>query len=594
MSYGARVQMTTGLAATERMRTIACAFVMLAVLLAGPLARPAHAETMLGARLSGGLDGALARFPGAAAIVVRDRATGYRYAQSDDRVFYAASLYKLGVMVEAYRQAAAGLISLDGTAVTIEDEDTGPDGWYTPVGVTLTVREAIERMITLSDNSPSHALLRLLDPHNVNATTDALGLRQTRINTVLPEAEQTLPYNTTSARDMEQLLAGLLSGTVVDAASSAEMLEVLKRQRVNDRLPAGLPDGTVIAHKTGNLDGVAHDVGIIYTPAGPRIVVLLTGDYDSYDDVLTLAETTGAAVYGADVQRLGARIVARDRLPTSVGATKPLNLTLTVTNTSSFTWDARVRLGAHWRGGDGRYVRWDTTRVALPPLAPGASAAVDTQERVPNAEGPFTLEWEMVEEGVAWSGDRVTVPLKLVATAAGLSEPTFLADETAQESAEIAHGARDAGRPAGPPTPVGPRPGVATVPSSGGLPAGSPSSAASGGAPKSSAVGAPRSSVGGVRPAGTTVSTTVKRSTPPPSTVSPAPRTGAAPSPAGHTVVRPLVPATRPATSRAPSTPPARVGAPSHRAVPGSNHVARPSTPSRREREGPQAVPVRR
>ena len=91
------------------MRPLVRAMVAVAILFSPALAtRPADAEMLLGARLNGGLEAALARFPGAAAIVVRDRATGYRYAKSDDRIFYAASLYKLGVMVEAYRQAAAG------------------------------------------------------------------------------------------------------------------------------------------------------------------------------------------------------------------------------------------------------------------------------------------------------------------------------------------------------------------------------------------------------------------------------------------------------------------------------------------------------
>ncbi len=420
--------------------------------------QPADAETVLAVSLSSRLDSSIAQFRGAAALVVRERAAGYRYAYAEDRIFYAASLYKLAVMVEAYRQAAAGLVSLDETTVTIADADTGPDGWYTPAGSTLTLREAISRMITLSDNSPASALLRLLDTHSVNATTAALGLRNTRINAGLPEPEQTLPYNTTSARDMEKLFLGLLGGTVVSPAASGEMLEILKQQRVNDRLPAGLPEGTTIAHKTGNLDGVAHDAGILFTSAGPRIVVLLTGDFDAYEDVIALARSVAGAVYEAHIERLSATVNAAATLPTNALAAKPLPLSLVVTNTSTFAWRDNVRLGAHWRNAEGRYVRWDSARAALPPLLPGESATVGAEERVPNAEGDFTLEWEVVEEGIAWSGDLLAIPLHLVATAESRALPLFVAEEGAPSAAERAR-QRDADEPRStwPATPVGPR-----------------------------------------------------------------------------------------------------------------------------------------
>ncbi len=476
--------------------------------------QPAAAATVLAVSLSSGLDSSVARFRGAAALVVSDRAVGYRYAYAEDRIFYAASLYKLGVMVEAYRQAAAGLVSLDETAVTIAEADTGPDGWYTPAGSTLTLREAISRMITLSDNSPASALLRLLDTHSVNATTAALGLRNTRINTGLPETEQTLPYNTTSARDMEKLFLGLLGGTVVSPAASGEMLEILKQQRVNDRLPAGAPAGTTIAHKTGNLDGVAHDAGILYTPAGPRIVVLLTGNFDAYEDVTALAQSVAGAVYEAHIDRLSAAVNAVATLPTNAPAAEALPLSLVVTNTSTFAWRDNVRLGAHWRNAEGRYVRWDSARAALPPLLPGESATVDAEERVPNAEGDFTLEWEVVEEGVAWSGDLLAIPLHVVATAESRALPLFVAVEGAQSAAERARQPRDVDEPrsTGPDTPVGPRRDRPLGPTSGALPSGPPQGPAPGSLGWASATGSTASaqdaSLAGTAPGPTQGATT--------------------------------------------------------------------------------------
>ncbi len=428
-------------------------------------AHPAAAAVRLSRGLSDRLDSYVAQFHGSAGVVVGDTTSGYRYSYADDRVFGSASLYKLMVMIEAYRQDAAHLLSLDQTTVEIGDDDTGPDGWYTPVGAVLTVREAVERMITLSDNSPAQALLRLLATRNVNATATALGLRDTRINNTLPEAERTAPYNTTTARDMEKLFAGLLAGSVIGTTQSNEMIEVLRRQKVNDRLPSGLPAGAAIAHKTGNLGGLAHDAGIVFTPAGPRIVVLLTGDYASYDDVLALARQLAGDAYSAAIDRLSATMATLSEAPSSVEINQPIRMTLWVVNTSTYAWGDGVRLGAHWRARDGRYLLWDAARAWLPALAPGQAAPVATELLAPTAEGSLVLEWEVVDEGVAWSGDKVALALS-VTNLARANSIAFTDDGSAQAAAERAHNEPDGRkpRPQGPLSPVAPRPTAPTDP----------------------------------------------------------------------------------------------------------------------------------
>lgn len=406
------------------------------------LPAPANAAVMLGT-LPAQLVASVGAFRGTASVVVRDPATGFRYATGDDRVVVSASLYKLGVMVEAYRAATAGELSLDGTTVTITDQDTGPDGWYTDAGTTLSVRDGVERMITVSDNSSAQALLRLLDAHRVNATTTALGLVDTRINTALPPSEQAAPYNTTSARDMDRLFLGLLQGTVVGPTQSRAMLDTLARQQVNDRIPTGVPSTATIAHKTGNLEGVAHDAGVVYTPFGPRIVVVLTTDYASYDDVVQLAGTVGFDAYWYPTDRFSAAVTSAPGTAAQAHAGEKVTVTLQVTNTSTFVWDPSVRLGAHWRDQNGRYVRWDSARVALPVLPPGGSATVSATDVAPAGNGRFTLEWEIVDEGIAWSGDRASLTLSLTSTGAANLAPAL---DPAAEAA--AAGARTAAKAA--------------------------------------------------------------------------------------------------------------------------------------------------
>lgn len=327
------------------------------------------------------IEATLSSFDGDVAVIVADPRRGTSFRHDPDRDFAAASLYKLGVMVEAYRQAAEGRISLD-QSVVVEDWDLGDGGEETPAGTTLAVRDAIERMITVSDNSAAHALLDLLD----------------------------IPGDhTTTASAIERLLSGLVNGAIVSPAASADMLAVLGRQQVNDRLPAGLPAGTPIAHKTGNLDGAAHDAGVIQTPFGPRVVVVLTDGFESYADVIGLMTRIAHAALTLPFETFAAAVAVHDLSSASPGGI--LTATVAVTNNSTFAWTGGFNLASHWRDASFGYVRWDGERAGLPPLPPGQSAVVTYRTLVPASREPLgVLELDVVHEGVAWTGS----PLRVV------------------------------------------------------------------------------------------------------------------------------------------------------------------------------------
>lgn len=363
---------------------------------------PAPASADPGDDASGRLATALGRFSGRAGIVVADALTGAGSYSAADVVFPSASLYKLSVMAEAYRRAGEGTLSLDG-AITITDDDLTSDGYDTEAGTTLSLRGAIERMITVSDNSPALALVRVLGVRRINATSLALGMNSTRINTVLPDEERTAPFNTTTARDVATLLGGLARGTVYGPDASRAMLDTLARQRINDRLPAGLPDGTVIAHKTGNLDGVSHDAGVVFAPAGPRIVVMLTADYDSDDDVIALAERLAALAYATPLDAFTARYAATAQTATVARPGDLLRWSVQVTNASAVAWRATY-LRESIRAVSG--VVQDLGTVPLPALAPGASITVTVNAVGPAAPGKYVLELEAHDDVLSTSAQR--------------------------------------------------------------------------------------------------------------------------------------------------------------------------------------------
>ncbi len=363
---------------------------------------PTPASADPGDEASRQLATALGRFSGRAGIVVADALTAAGSYSDADLVFPSASLYKLSVMAEAYRRAGDGTLSLDDT-ITITGDDLTSDGYDTEAGTTLTIREAIERMITVSDNSPALALIRVLDARRINATSLALGMSSTRMNMPLPPEERTAPFNTTTARDVAALLGGLARGTVFGSAASQAMLGTLARQRINDRLPAGLPDGTVIAHKTGNLDGVSHDAGVVFTPAGPRVVVMLTADYDSEADVITLAERLAALAYETPLDAFTARYAATAQTATVARPSDPLRWSVQVTNASAVAWRAAY-LRESIRSSSG--VVQDLGTVQLPPLAPGASITVTVNAVGPAAPGKYVLELEAYDDVLSTSAQR--------------------------------------------------------------------------------------------------------------------------------------------------------------------------------------------
>jgi beta-lactamase class A len=206
-----------------------------------------------------------------------------------DRAFPAASLFKLPVMYEVYRQRDAGQLTLaERLILTWRYAELDLGTLDVPIGTALSVEAALRRMIAISDNASANMLADRVGWLSLNATVRDLGLQETRL---------TSSALTTSPRDMLLLLELLARGEGPTAASSADMIELLLEQRVNDRLPARLPPGIAVAHKTGNLDGIIHDVGIVYAPGAPFVIALLAEEAPYYGQVAQAQAALTRAVY---------------------------------------------------------------------------------------------------------------------------------------------------------------------------------------------------------------------------------------------------------------------------------------------------------
>lgn len=238
------------------------------------------------------IEAAVKKTAGADVAVAYRRLAGNEelFIHADDE-YHAASTMKIPVMIELFRQAKAGTVALDspmpvrnaftsiadGSPYQLSVSDDSDGEVYKAIGGTLTPRQLCEAMITASSNLAANILIERLGPGNIQKTTNGLGARGMH---VLRGVEDNKAFakginNETTARALMILLGKIADGKAVDLEASTVMLQVLGRQKFNDAIPAGLPPGTVVAHKTGSITGVAHDAAIVYGKH-PYVLVVLT------------------------------------------------------------------------------------------------------------------------------------------------------------------------------------------------------------------------------------------------------------------------------------------------------------------------------
>jgi beta-lactamase class A len=216
-----------------------------------------------------------------------------------DKPFHAASTMKVPVMIELFRQARAGTVALDeplavrnefrsivdGSTYKLSEGDDSDKAIYTAVGKTLTLEQLNEAMITVSSNFATNLLIEKLGVDKIRATVTKLGADGMQ---VLRGVEDQKAFdkglnNSTTARGLMVLFDRLGHGRAVDAKSDAAMIDVLKRQKFNDAIPAGLPAGpgrVEVAHKAGNITRIHHDAAIVYAKRPYVLVILVRGIQD--------------------------------------------------------------------------------------------------------------------------------------------------------------------------------------------------------------------------------------------------------------------------------------------------------------------------
>jgi D-alanyl-D-alanine carboxypeptidase (penicillin-binding protein 5/6) len=245
------------------------------------LVSPVHAQS-LGERLRP----LISAHEGDVAVAIKHLKTGESFAHQADEPMPTASLIKLAVMVEAYRQASEGKVNLNDT-VTFREEDKTPGSGILSTnlsgGATFTLRDAVRLMIAYSDNSATNLVLAKIGLPSTTETMEKLGLPNTRIHafvfrpnsSIAPERSKQFGLGSTTANEMIRLVEMIQSKKVVTPEACDAMLDHL-RHCEDKRLSRLLPIGVRVAHKTGSVAAVRTDAGLIEAKGGPIAICVLT------------------------------------------------------------------------------------------------------------------------------------------------------------------------------------------------------------------------------------------------------------------------------------------------------------------------------
>ena len=270
----------------------------------------------------------IAQEPGAqVGLAYLDLASGDTLFVNADTSFHAASTMKVPVMIELFRRANTGSFRMDqglllvnqfaslvdGSSYSLDPHSDSDSTLYHRIGERVRVDSLLRLMITRSSNFATNTLITLVGAEEITRTMRSLGARRIQ---VLRGVEDGKAFdkglnNTTTARDLAIILRAIEEGKAAPPAATREMLAILSAQEFNEKIPAGLPAGIRVAHKTGEITAVSHDAAIVYPPAKkPYVLVVLTRGIADGSRSSKLIADISAMVYAHNSAAAGSARVA--------------------------------------------------------------------------------------------------------------------------------------------------------------------------------------------------------------------------------------------------------------------------------------------
>lgn len=223
---------------------------------------------------------ALQNSEGKISIYIKDLSTNYAIKINSEVQMPSASILKIPIMAAVYYLAEKGKLSLNEVLTYKKKHMCGGSGIIKNYryGKKFTIKQLVELMITVSDNIATHMLIERVGIKNLQEIFLDLGLKHTTIERYIMDlkARDRGVENYTTAEDIGELLEKIYKKELISSEVSMEMLLILMKQKISDRIPKKLPREIVVAHKTGLMKNVCHDAGIVYTKNGDFIICVFT------------------------------------------------------------------------------------------------------------------------------------------------------------------------------------------------------------------------------------------------------------------------------------------------------------------------------
>jgi beta-lactamase class A len=254
---------------------------------------------------------------GEVGVAIKHVESGTEVLVNADKTYPMASTYKVPILTEVFYQRAEGKLSLD-DRIEVTPADVHPGGTIALLldgpGLQMSITNLINLMMRVSDNSAADILINKVGAANVTARMKSLGLDRIRVDRTtlemildqegldyatygnLPMAQlrerldaidsQTaalanerfnkLEKDVATPHQMNMLIEKIFRGEIVDRASSDEIIEFMNHSMIGQtRIPALLPAGTKVAHKTGTISGSTNDTGIVFLPDGRHLLITI-------------------------------------------------------------------------------------------------------------------------------------------------------------------------------------------------------------------------------------------------------------------------------------------------------------------------------
>jgi beta-lactamase class A len=290
-TFGANIQMTNRL----------CCAALLLLLSLSTFAQSAKPAAPTAATLDARIKSEVATFKGKVFLFAKNLDSGATYSFNGDEKVRTASTIKTAIMVEAFARVAEGKAKWSDELVLTTAKKVSGSGILQELsdGLKLMLRDGVNLMMVVSDNTATNLVLDVLTTDAVNARMDSLGLKNTRSlrkiggggESAAGKDSENKKYGlgVTTPREMVSLMEKLEGGEVISREASKEMLALMKREQGHNGIGRTL-NGIQMATKSGALDALRSNVGIIYSKRG-RIAMAIT--CDNMPDVDWTADNAG-------------------------------------------------------------------------------------------------------------------------------------------------------------------------------------------------------------------------------------------------------------------------------------------------------------